>query len=570
MKEYVITLKNKNDLESFYNDMETPGGDLYIPDRIVHCCNRRPISRNTHYMLTEQEVELIKQDDRVLDISLSFTELKQQFGIDVEPVGYSQSSKYWYTGGFSNSNNKNWGLIPTFTGQGKPNNWDIFDELGPYATCDIESSFTGKNVDVVIVDGDLDKNHPEFAVNPDGTGGSRVVEYNWYSHNAEVFPGNPSSTYEYNPGTPSSFHGTQVACVACGNTQGIARESNIYNINPYGEKTYSLELLFDYIRAFHSNKPINPETGRKNPTIINCSFTTLFPAININTFTQVSWLGLTYNGPFTTIGDLTGFDVNQTTVNQTQVRFTVGNASLLADTKDLVQDGIVMCAAAGNFGWPMSYPTDTARHDYSYFLFNYLGALYIHYYYRGGFPAYPGVALCIGSYGPFQATSNLEQDKEVAIDTFTNVGPGIDVFAPGSSITTGTLSGDTGSVDLRNDQYKVTIKNGASYSSPHACGVLACVLERFPYFTQEDARQWLKDNSKTEFLLDYDTSPRRNLLPIFNSTLLRGATPRTLYFNPNDFKKITLNSKSTKGLFKNNKAVTDAPITASDVVVQDP
>ena len=32
MEEYVVTLRNKEDLDDFYNDMETPGGDLYIPD----------------------------------------------------------------------------------------------------------------------------------------------------------------------------------------------------------------------------------------------------------------------------------------------------------------------------------------------------------------------------------------------------------------------------------------------------------------------------------------------------------------------------------------------------------
>ena len=56
MEEYVVTLRNKEDLDDFYNDMETPGGDLYIPDRAVDLQLRRSISRNTHYMLTPEEV----------------------------------------------------------------------------------------------------------------------------------------------------------------------------------------------------------------------------------------------------------------------------------------------------------------------------------------------------------------------------------------------------------------------------------------------------------------------------------------------------------------------------------
>ena len=31
-------------------------------------------------------------------------------------------------------------------------------------------------------------------------------------------------------------------------------------------------ILFDYLRAFHRYKPINPETGLRNPTITNHSW----------------------------------------------------------------------------------------------------------------------------------------------------------------------------------------------------------------------------------------------------------------------------------------------------------
>ena len=47
MKEYVITCKSYNVLQSLYNDMETEGGTLYIPNRAVEVSNRREVSRNT-------------------------------------------------------------------------------------------------------------------------------------------------------------------------------------------------------------------------------------------------------------------------------------------------------------------------------------------------------------------------------------------------------------------------------------------------------------------------------------------------------------------------------------------
>ena len=54
-REYVITLHKHEDLDSFYDDMETPGGALFIPDRAVPVFDRRLVSRNTHYKLTDEE-----------------------------------------------------------------------------------------------------------------------------------------------------------------------------------------------------------------------------------------------------------------------------------------------------------------------------------------------------------------------------------------------------------------------------------------------------------------------------------------------------------------------------------
>ena len=65
-KEYIVTLKDFNESDQFYNDMETSGGTSTIPDREVNCCCRRTISRNTHYMLTDEEAQQIKSDGRVI------------------------------------------------------------------------------------------------------------------------------------------------------------------------------------------------------------------------------------------------------------------------------------------------------------------------------------------------------------------------------------------------------------------------------------------------------------------------------------------------------------------------
>ena len=65
MELFQVTLKRGEDIQAFYDDMETPGGALHIPERKVECANRRPTSRTTGYMLTVEEAKQVAADDRV-------------------------------------------------------------------------------------------------------------------------------------------------------------------------------------------------------------------------------------------------------------------------------------------------------------------------------------------------------------------------------------------------------------------------------------------------------------------------------------------------------------------------
>lgn len=90
------------------------------------------------------------------------------------------------------------------------------------ATASVNIPFNGENVDVVIVDDEIPVLHPEFAVNADGTGGSRVNQINWWSLyrsavqeiDTDVVDASVPSTYIYNN---YGDHGTHVA----GTTLGI-------------------------------------------------------------------------------------------------------------------------------------------------------------------------------------------------------------------------------------------------------------------------------------------------------------------------------------------------------------
>ena len=59
----------------------------------------------------------------------------------------------------------------------------------------------------------------------------------------------------------------------------------------------------DYIRLFHQNKSVNPETKIKNPTVVNNSWgMSIFPSQwDFNDITEVTYRGTTYTRPVTSI-----------------------------------------------------------------------------------------------------------------------------------------------------------------------------------------------------------------------------------------------------------------------------
>ena len=237
-KEYIVTLKRRGDLKSFYDDMETLGGSETIPDREVELKDRRSISRNTHYLLTEEEVEELKKDDRVLGIELT----PQERGLIVK-----RFDSYTVSGNFDKAPNKsgdiNWGILHC-AGDESQRRKGLFGFGATNEFTDIVTVFNdGENVDVVIVDEPVASDHVEF-YDPD-TNQSRFVQYLWYSEldqymvdlptqedYTNFISSNPDLPY-YNCGQLYSYnlsHGTHVAGTAVGKEQGWARKSNLYSI----------------------------------------------------------------------------------------------------------------------------------------------------------------------------------------------------------------------------------------------------------------------------------------------------------------------------------------------------
>ena len=489
-QEYIVTAKTMDDATSLLDDLETPGGDLYIPDRAVEVTQRREISRNTHFLLTVEEAEQLRNDPRVIAVEL----MPSLQGIEALP--------HWtQTGNFEKSatidtNDKNWGLYRSTAGS-------------PLATWGTNGSFTqtaqtitttssGKNVDCVIVDAHINFNHPEFAVNIDGTGGSRAIQYDWFQHSAAL---GYSTTGSYSYSSISSAHGTHTTGTTAGNTQGWARDANIYNIefnypgpalggNGPGDD-WSV-FLFDYIRYFHNNKPINLATGKRNPTITNNSWG--YSYYNPSGFILANVTSVTYRGVTTAV---TGTDAQKRTILQANgVPVPAGtylfrppsrSAGVEADIQDAIADGVIVVASAGNSYWNCA-TSDLSDYNNS-FVFS--GGTY--FATRGSSPSAANQVICVGSLG----TTTQEYKSN-----FSNYGKRVDIWASGSNIVSAvydanaaTEFGITLANDPRNSAYKLGSISGTSMSGPQVAGYLACLLEQYPNMRQAEALQHLVTNS---------------------------------------------------------------------------
>ena len=67
-------------------------------------------------------------------------------------------------------------------------------------------------------------------------------------------------------------HGTPCAALTYGRTQGWAYNANKWAFNLYNTYGTDIEQGFDIVKLFHQHKPINPEFGTKDPTVMSNSW----------------------------------------------------------------------------------------------------------------------------------------------------------------------------------------------------------------------------------------------------------------------------------------------------------
>jgi hypothetical protein len=519
MKEYIVQVSDPAVWDTLHPEILASGGGTYVPNRAVTCLNERPFNDYlAHYELTDAEAQLLEQDPRVLMV-----ELQADLRPGVEKGFNGTRPTYTYDKSTTTTANmKNWGLMRATN----PTN--------PFgANTSVSGNFTynldGTGVDVIVVDSGVEPGHPEFAVNADGTGGSRVVDFNWY--NLGVPGVYDSATYGGYMGDGDG-HGSNCASITAGNTCGWAPGASIYSIRIFaGTRIYgsatslsaiNSDVCFDLVRAFHlakraaaiSNsvtefsanytvslghsidatslyyqlKAAGNTNGHVRPTICTNSwgYRSVYPSfsyanyrgsqISITSYTQGAAYGMVnYQHPYSQVSYL-----NQSADNCSAA-------------------GVILVGAAGNYYHKIDNPTGQ---DYNNYYYNF-GTIYYH---RGSSPT------CANSFINVGAIDNTTAREQKVY--FSESGPRVDVYSPGVMIMGAYANKpyQTAAVaDPRASGYYLNKISGTSQATPQVTGMLACVLQARPTMTSDEAKQFIATHAVKDGLTFTGTDNYANL-----------------------------------------------------------
>ena len=574
MYKYTLAVTSPEYWNTIHNALIVDSNEDGIPDRKVTCSDTKEHSptRGT-YWLTEEEANKISKHPQVKWIELSPSDYRysypepepdtKRFRKNVKIYRNLSTSAFSISATSAEENRTNWATKRVgVTTNGK--SWPNVTGNAAVINDDLSFSLTGKNVDVIIHDSGIMQYHPEFLdddgksrvrdvvldgpfyidpdyfttrgftyTKPDGrTGITTASAHSWWegalgrsaafaSAGTVAIPDNYTVANTLGIGgtshTMTSSHGTGCAGLSAGKNFGLAFESNIWNMSAIASPTsMGVEASYDIMKIFHQNKPVNTETGRKNPTVVNGSWG-YFAGFNSGTTVNYSFKGST--------GNFTGYASNSTGVQAMAYglnggstydrQFATSSRSNSTETAgdEMVNVGVIYVTSAGNSNQRLGLGlTDPHLNDY---LTTLNGADN-----RSGIPG-SGVsgtvpsghrnwihpanigyntttdyhpAVCVGAMDDF-IESNYQERKA----SYSNNGPGVDVWAPADETLSAGMraaNGDQLGTEINFSRYNSDFVdryfNGTSAASPVVAGVVALFLQSKPSATSSEVKDFIR------------------------------------------------------------------------------
>ena len=358
--------------------------------------------------------------------------------------------------------------------------------------------------------------------------------------------------------TINGGHGCACAALAAGKNFGTAIDADLWNISIFGNADMNTELTYDAIKVFHKYKKVNTVTSRQNPTIVNGSWG-YFAGFNSNTAVKYSFKGTTgtFTGYASTSTGVQAMAYGLDTGNSYNRQFSTSSRSDSTDEagKEMMDAGVLFVAAAGNDNQRMGQgSSDPHLNDYLTTL-NSSDT-------RSGIPQHGSGGTCPSGHRDWIHPSNIgfnsTTDYHPVINvgcldeyvgpnahgaayserkvSYSNNGPGIDVWSPGDE----TLSAGTNSVSGYTDyqrwddaRFYDCYFNGTSAAAPIVTGVIALYLQTKPDATSQDVHTWIKERGSVSMgstTLLNDEYPDSNTDDYWRKSYnLRGADPKIIY-----------------------------------------
>ena len=471
--EFIITVNDPMIWNTLWDELTTDGlGDNFIPTRQVNVLNERPFNEfSAHFSLTPDEAELIRQDPRVVSV-----ELKADLQDDVKKGMLGSRYGMYDKSNITTNDMKNWGLVRSTN--------DANPFTGTYVRGDYNYSLDGKGVDIIVIDSGVEPDHPEFAVNPDGTGGTRVVDFDWSSLGVS---GVYSADYYGGYLGDSDGHGSNCASIAAGNTCGWAAGAAIYSIRIFGggdiKRTgvyldaIDSDFAFDLVKAFHLKKLAE---GNTRPTICTNSwgYSASYSGMQYTVYRGTQYSGSTRNVNYGQVNSSHPYSINY-------VNASVDSAAAA---------GVIMVGAAGNSRHKIDVPGGIDYDNYYRYYSPYWGTENV-FYHRGMSPTNASSMICVG------AVDNAVTEQKAY---FSETGPRVDVYAPGVMIMgayDNYLYVTPAVPDPRNSGFYLNKISGTSQATPQVTGLLACVLQSRPDTTTAEAKEFLHKESLKDRLV---------------------------------------------------------------------
>lgn len=470
--EYIVTVNDPAVWDQIWDTITKDGlSDNYIPSRAIPVLNERPFNDfAAHFDLTEQEAEILKQDPRIAGV-----ELQADLRPHVEKkFNGTRTAKYDKTNTIDTTM-KNWALLR------------CINTANPFAqSSSVVGNYTynldGTGVDIVIIDSGVEPNHPEFAVNADGTGGSRVVDFDWTTLGVQ---GTPSGASIGGYLGDSDGHGSNCASIIAGNTCGWAPGAKIYSIRIFAGTDirtgasllgFNSDIVYDLVRAFHLKKIAD---GNPRPTICSNSWG-YYSSYSGMQYTV--WRGTQYN-----------ISTSSSTYGQVYFYHPYNLDYLNQSVNNAAAAGVIMVGAAGNYRHKIDV---SGGQDYNNY-WRYSDSTYSEnvYYHRGSSPTSASSMINVG------ALDNSTTEQKAY---FSETGPRVDIWSPGVMImgAYANKSYVTPAVpDPRASGYYLNKISGTSQATPNVAGMIACIAQARPTMTPAQAKAFITDNATQNALV---------------------------------------------------------------------